>query len=152
MLGQTLTNTTLTDSEIADLRCIAGMIVPASAKYRVPGADDDVVFADILKSLGRDTADVRTALALASSLAGEAVAALDPVARDALGVRLRTEGGNPMAVLTRLVLLCYYRDDRVLMSLGLEPRPPFPKGYELEQGDWSLLDPVKARKPFWRQT
>jgi hypothetical protein len=152
MLGQTLTNTTLTDSEITDLRCIAGMIVPASTKYRVPGADDDVVFADILKSLGRDTADVRTALALASSLAGEAVAALDPVARDALGVRLRTEGGNPMAVLTRLVLLCYYRDDRVLMSLGLEPRPPFPKGYELEQGDWSLLDPVKARKPFWRQT
>jgi hypothetical protein len=151
MLGQTLTNTTLTEAEIADLRCIAGMIVPASSKYRVPGADDDVVFADILKSLGRDTADVRTALALASSLAGEAVAALDPVARDALGARLRTAGGNPMAVLTRLVLLCYYRDDRVLMSLGLEPRPPFPKGYELEQGDWSLLDPVKARKPFWRQ-
>jgi hypothetical protein len=152
MLGQTLTNATLTDSEIADLRCIAGMIVPASAKYRVPGADDDVVFADILKSLGRDTADVRTALAHASRLAGEAVAALDPVARDALGARLRTEVGSPMAVLTRVVLLCYYRDDRVLMSLGLEPRPPFPKGYELEQGDWSLLDPVKARKPFWRQT
>jgi hypothetical protein len=152
MLGQTLTNTTLTDSEIADLRCIAGMIVPASAKYRVPGADDDVVFADILKSLGRDTAAVRTALAFASSLAGQAVAALDPVARDALGARLRAEGGNPMAVLTRLVLLCYYRDDRVLISLGLEPRPPFPKGYELAQGDWSLLDPVKARKPFWRQT
>jgi hypothetical protein len=95
---------------------------------------------------------VRTALALASSLAGEAVAALDPVARDALGARLRTEVGNPMAVLTRVVLLCYCRDDRVLMSLGLEPRPPFPKGYELEQGEWSLLDPVKARKPFWRQT
>jgi hypothetical protein len=152
MPSQTLTNTTLTDSEIADLRCIAGMIVPASAKYRVPGADDDLIFADILKSLGRDAADVRTALALASSLAGEAVAALDTVARDALGARLRTEGGNPMAILTRVVLLCYYRDDRVLMSLGLEPRPPFPKGYELEQGDWSLLDPVKARKPFWRQT
>ena len=151
MLGQTLTNTTLTDSEIADLRCIAGMIVPASAKYRVPGADDDLIFADILKSLGRDTADVRTALALASSIAGKAVTALDPVARDALGAKLRTEGGNPMAVLTRVVLLCYYRDDRVLMSLGLEPRPPFPKGYELEQGDWSLLDPVRARKPFWRQ-
>jgi hypothetical protein len=152
MLGQTLTNTTLTDSEIADLRCIAGMIVPASAKFGVPGADDDVVFADILKSLGRDAADVRTALALASSLAGEAVTALNPVARDALAARLRSESGSPMATLTRVVLLCYYRDDRVLKSLGLEPRPPFPKGYELEQGDWSLLDPVKARKPFWRQT
>jgi len=49
------------------------------------------------------------------------------------------------------VLQCYYRDDRVLHSLGLELRPPFPKGYGLEQGDWSLLEPVKARAPMWRR-
>jgi hypothetical protein len=49
------------------------------------------------------------------------------------------------------VLQCYYRDDRVLRSLGLELRPPFPKGYGLEQGDWSLLDPVKARPLMWRR-
>jgi hypothetical protein len=49
------------------------------------------------------------------------------------------------------VLLCYYRDDRVMLSLGLEPRAPFPKGHVLEGGDWSLLDPVRARKPFWRE-
>jgi hypothetical protein len=50
------------------------------------------------------------------------------------------------------VLQCYYRDDRVLRSLGLELRPPFPKGYELEAGDWSLLDPVKARPSVLRRT
>jgi len=49
------------------------------------------------------------------------------------------------------VLLCYYRDDRVMRSLGLEPRSPFPKGHVVEQGDWSLLDPVKARPPIWRK-
>ena len=146
-----MTETVLTGNETADLRCIAGMIVPASAKYGVPGADDDLIFADIVKSLGRDTNDVRAALTLASRLAGGPISDLDTPARDALAARLRAEGGNPVAVLTRLVLLCYYRDDRVLLSLGLEPRPPFPKGYVLEQGDWSLLDPVKARKPFWRQ-
>ena len=27
---------------------------------------------------------------------------------------------------------------------------PFPKGYALEQGDWSLLDPVRARGRIWR--
>ena len=43
-------------------------------------------------------------------------------------------------------------DDRVLRSLGLELRPPFPQGYALEQGDWSLLDPVKARPSMWRRT
>jgi hypothetical protein len=40
---------------------------------------------------------------------------------------------------------------RVLRSPGLEPRAPFPKGHTLEQGDWSLLDPVKARPPMRRK-
>ena len=44
----------------------------------------------------------------------------------------------------------YYRDDRVLLALGLEARAPFPKGHALEQGDWSLLDAVRKRAPFWR--
>jgi hypothetical protein len=44
-----------------------------------------------------------------------------------------------VATLTRVVLQCYYRDDRVVRSLGLEPRPPHPKGHVLEDGDWSLL-------------
>jgi hypothetical protein len=26
----------------------------------------------------------------------------------------------------------------------------FPQGHVVEQGDWSLLDPVKRLKPFWR--
>jgi hypothetical protein len=38
----------------------------------------------------------------------------------------------------------------VLRSLGMEPRPPFPKGHVVEQGDWSLLDAVRNRKPLWR--
>jgi len=33
----------------------------------------------------------------------------------------------------------------VLRSLGIELRAPFPKRYVLPDGDWSLLDPVKAR-------
>jgi hypothetical protein len=146
-----MTETVLTATEMADLRCVSGMIVPASAKYAVPGADDDLIFADIVKSLGRDTNDVRAALALASRLAGGPIGGLDTPAREVLAATLRAEGGTPVAVLTRVVLLCYYRDDRVMLSLGLEPRPPFPKGHVLEHGDWSLLDPVKARKPFWRQ-
>jgi hypothetical protein len=48
-------------------------------------------------------------------------------------------------VLARVILQCYYRDDRVLRSLGIELRAPFPKGHVLPEGDWSLLDPVRAR-------
>jgi hypothetical protein len=64
----------------------------------------------------------------------------------------RASGGSAAATLTRVVLQCYYRDDRVLRSLGLELRPPFPQGYALDQGDWSLLDPVKVRPSMWRRT
>jgi hypothetical protein len=49
-----------------------------------------------------------------------------------------------------VILQCYYRDDRVMRSLELEPRPPFPKGHTLEQGDWSLLDAVRGRAKMWR--
>ena len=44
----------------------------------------------------------------------------------------------------------YYRDGRVMAALGLEPRPPFPLGHTLEAADPALLDPVRARAPFWR--
>ena len=141
---------TLTETEIADLRCLAGMIIPPSAKYDVPGADDDTIFADIVNSVGRDGADVRAALATLRTLAGGPFAALDAARRDQVAAKLRAARDAAVGVLTRLVLLCYYRDDRVMISLGLEPRAPFPKGHVLEQGDWSLLDPVRARKPFWR--
>jgi hypothetical protein len=39
----------------------------------------------------------------------------------------------------------------VMRSIGMEARPPFPKGHELEQGDWSLLEPVRARGRIWRR-
>jgi len=55
-----------------------------------------------------------------------------------------------VTALGRAVLQCYYRDDRVMRALGLEPRPPYPKGHVLEQGDWSLLDAVRGRPRMWR--
>jgi hypothetical protein len=145
-----MNNQTLTDPELADLRCLAGMIVPPSTKYDVPGADDDRIFSDIVNSIGRDRDNVHAALATLRTLARGPFAALDTARRAEVATRLRAEGGPPIGVLTRIVLLCYYRDDRVMVSLGLEPRPPFPKGHVIEQGDWSLLDPVRDRKPFWR--
>ena len=145
-----MTDQPLTDAERDDLRCLAGMIIPASTKYDVPGADDPTIFADIVASIGHEGGSVRAALATLRSLAGGPFAALDQSRRTEVAARLRAGGGVPLGVLTRIVILCYYRDERVMLSLGLEPRPPFPKGHVVEQGDWSLLDPVRARKPFWR--
>ncbi|MDP1838539.1 MAG: hypothetical protein Q8N31_12765 [Reyranella sp.] len=141
---------TLTDAEARDLRALAGLMIPASATYKVPGADDDLIFADIIKNLERDTEDARTALAHLAKLAGGAFADLSEDRRRDVAATFKKEGGAPLFALNRVVLLCYYRDDRVMRSLGQEPRSPFPKGHEVEQGDWSLLDPVKKRAPIWR--
>jgi len=142
---------TLTPEETRNLRCLAGMMIPASARYAVPGADDDLIFADIMRSLGRDRDDVRAALGRLSALAGESFADLATGRRDEIAAALRAEGGSALMALMRVVLLCYYRDDRVMRALDMEPRAPFPKGHVVEQGDWSLLDPVRARAPMWRR-
>ena len=135
----------LTSAQRDDLRTVAAMIIPASDEYKVPGADDPTIQADMLATLGRDTALVAQALDHLARLAGRPLAELDTARRDAVATEFRATGGAAAATLVRVVLQCYYRDDRVLRSLGLELRAPFPKGYTLEHGDWALLDPVKAR-------
>jgi hypothetical protein len=140
----------LTAEQARDLRALAGAIIPPSRDYDVPGADDELIFNDILRSLERDHDDIRRALAQLAALAGGAFADLGPERRAEVAATFRETGGAPLAALVRVVLLCYYRDDRVMRSLGQEPRPPFPKGHVVEQGDWSLLDPVRARPPMYR--
>jgi hypothetical protein len=142
--------TTLTQAESRDLRCVAEAMVPPSQAYDVPGADDPAIFADIIASLGRDFGDVRQALALLAALSDGPFADLDQARREAVAASFQASGGALLATLTRVILQCYYRDDRVMRSLGVEPRPPFPKGHILEQGDWSLLDPVRTRPKMWR--
>lgn len=140
----------LSSSEVQDLRRIAGMMIPASTEYGAPGADDALIFADILRSLGRDLADVREALGALGQLAAGSFAGLDDTSAELVLRRFLASGSAAAAVLGRVILQCYYRDDRVLHSLGLEPRAPFPKGHTLEQGDWSLLDAVRGRAKLWR--
>ena len=141
----------LTQVQRDDLRTIAAMIIPASDEYKVPGADDPAIQSDMLQTLGRDTEMVKQALDHLARLAGKPLAALDPARQEAVIKEFRATGGAATATLVRVVLQCYYLDDRVLRSLGLELRAPFPKGYVLPDGDWSLLDPVRARPPSLRR-
>lgn len=145
-----MTTGALTEAEEADLRALAGTMIPASEIYGMPGADDALIFSDILKSLGRDFDDARVALAQLATLSGGSYRALSAQARAGVAARFKRDGGMPLFALNRVVLLCYYRDDRVMRALGQEPRSPFPKGHAVEQGDWSLLDPVRSRPPMWR--
>jgi len=143
-------NDSLSEAEISALREIAGTMVPTDADLGVPGADDPAILADIVKSMGRDLPLVRNALAEIASRAANGFAGLDRDKREALINDYYKSRAAPIVALGRVILGAYYRDDRVLLSLKQEARAPFPKGYTLEQGDWSLLDAVRDRPPLWR--
>ena len=139
--------TDVSETDLAVIRRLAGRIIPASREYGVPGADDEAIFADI-------TQTVRPSLATF----GEMLASLDAAAIDHASDReidaqiqqLQALFGPVVALLIAVVAQCYYRDDRIMASLEMEARAPFPKGFEIESGDWSLLDPVRAKSPIWR--
>jgi hypothetical protein len=46
----------------------------------------------------------------------------------------------------------YYSDPSVIGLLGLDPRPPQPRGHEMEPLNLRLLDQVRLRKPIYRET
>src|SRR5690606_18392207 len=51
------------------LRIIVGHIIPASAQYGMPGADDDAIFADILHAARREEKALREAIAVVGQMA-----------------------------------------------------------------------------------
>lgn len=140
----------LTAREQACLRCIAGHMIPASEAFGVPGADDPAILADMVASVRHDRQALGTLLRSVDAAAGGQLAALEAEAGKALLAQLRAADPAAFAVVEVVVVRSYYRDDRVLGSIGMEARPPFPKGYALPVTDWSLLDPVRMRGTIYR--
>jgi hypothetical protein len=140
----------LSTEERNALRCLVGIIIPASAEYGVPGADDETIFADILATLVPSAKQVTETLRQLDTIAGGMFAELDANEQHAASERFRTSASPLVSLVTALVAQCYYRDDRVMRSLGMEPRPPFPLGFAVEDGDWSLLEAVRARPQLYR--
>lgn len=141
----------LSEAGQAILRALAGAVIPASEAHSVPGADDDAIFMEIMTSAGPTLKFVAEHLGILEELAGDGgflAASLDE--QVTLAEQFRAAHPEAAALIVSLICQCYYRDPRVLESLGTPPRPPFPEGYEIDQGDWSLLDPVRARGPIYR--
>lgn len=133
------------------LRAAAALVVPPSREFGVPGADDDAIAYDIERTLGPDRSTVLRALDQLDAAAGGPLADQSSERREAAGRWLREHEPVLANTLAGLVMACYYRDDRVMQSLGLEPRAPYPKGYTVEPGDFDgLLAPVRARGRLWR--
>lgn len=140
----------LDPAEQVALRTMAGSMIPVCAELGLPGADDVTIFDRILEIAQASPAAVRQALHRLEEAAGAPFARLDQPGRVAAAVRLRDSWPDSYMLLVGLVVRSYYSDDRVMRSIGMEPRPPFPKGFEVPAGDWSLLDAVRARGKIYR--
>ncbi|MBM1172536.1 hypothetical protein [Microvirga arabica] len=150
MLSQSVGTGKLSGPEQEALFCVVSHMIPSSDELELPGAADPKIFTDILRSIGRDLPALRHALHVLNEMAGQRIDALPPAQQAALLTSFRSAYPDLTGVLEAVTVRCYYRDDRVMAFLGMERRPPFPIGFDVPQGDWSLLEPVRRRGKIYR--
>jgi hypothetical protein len=145
---------TFNDDDLLTLAALANAIIPPSAAHAVPGAGDPTICQNIAAS-ARQPERLLQALAELNALAEAAHDALFATLPDSASAEIteqfRQEHASSAGFVEALTMQAYYRDDRVMASLGMEVRSPFPEGYKPPEGDWSLLDPVRRRAPLFRK-
>ena len=140
--------------QLAILIEVVGLIIPKSTKYEVPGADDPKIFSKILNLCEKKQKFIsqhlntieKTSRAQYKKPFVEADFEIKTNILNSLG-----RDSQFFSFLIKTVVQFYYQDDRVLKSLDIAARPPYPLGHEVEQGDLSLLEPVRARGEIFRK-
>ena len=145
----------LTCAQRASLDLVLNLIVPPSADGRMPGAAEVGVPAYLVAEAPDALPELRRELFELEQRSRErfarGFAELEAIERKTLIEAMRAQAPSFMSRLAHELLACYYQHDRVLEGLGMEARPPFPKGYQIVQGDLSLLAPVRARGKMYRE-
>ena len=145
----------LTSAQRASLDLVLNLIVPPSADGRMPGAAQVGVPAYLVAEAPDALPELRRELEAIEQRSRErfarGFAELAAIERKTLIEAMRAQAPSFMSRLAHELLACYYQHDRVLEGLGMEARPPFPKGYQIVQGDLSLLAPVRARGKMYRE-
>ncbi len=140
------------DSHREVLAALANLMIPSQAD--LPAAADETILDDILRELVNRAPIVRRGLDRLAQITADAQGApfahIDTSDQMALINRLRHEDPEFLRCFETVVAACYYRDDRVLRAHGLTAGAPFPNGRAVAPTDWTLLDPVRTRKPFFR--
>ena len=126
------------------------VLIPADESYGVPSAGDDQVVDDFIRSMKGSTETITSFLKTIDSETNGGFTSMSPEDRLNQFESIQQSHRGAARTLGSLLLHVYYRDDRVLESLGMEGRAPFPLGNEVDRGDYTLLDPVKARGSIYR--
>lgn len=132
-------------TDLLDL--ILDTLIPPSRDGRMPGAGS-LGLAAALRETSSAAGDVVSA-GLAAAQARD-FAALDPAGRVAALREIEAELPAFVATLYLPACAAYYQHPAAQAGLGLEARPPHPKGYELEPGNLDALERVRARGKLYR--
>jgi hypothetical protein len=147
----------MTAADDRTLASILDEIIPPSEDGRLPGAGALGIATHITRAVERTPElaftiepGVAAADALAEERHGRRFAALARAER--LEVLRALEAAQPALIptLTFHAYVGYYQHPRVVEGLGMEARPPHPRGYEMQPNDLGLLDAVRRRAKLYR--
>jgi hypothetical protein len=129
-------------------------LIPASRDGKMPSARSLDLYADISGMPHKDRMLFETGLAEIQTrsrmLHGVDFALLDASNKRALIDELRAERAPFIQSFMTHTVARYLVHDRVMPLIGLEARAPWPKGHQVAQGDWSLIDVVRKRGKIYR--
>lgn len=139
--------------EASTLASVLDEIIPPSADGRLPGAGQ-LGLASYIEQALQKAPELRPMIV-------QGLAELDEAARrrhtqrfvtlsQPEKVALLNEQGFLFPLLFH-IYVGYYQNAQVVTALGLDARPPHPKGYEMEPSDLTLLDAVRRRRKLYRE-
>lgn len=148
----------LTDDAKQTLVAVLDRVVPPSEDGRLPGAGE-IGLADVFEAkleadpvlAGLLRVGLEGVEEIATRKGGAGFTTLSEEEQVAALEELEQSQPAFMPTIVFHTYTGYYEHPRVLVGLGLEARPPYPKGYELEQGDLTLLDAVRGREGLYRK-
>lgn len=153
--GIILTDNPLSNQQRLCLASLLDVIIPPSDDGRMPGAAEMDFYSYLVEQAPDFTALIEAAVseleALSTKLGDEDFTALDGEQKCTIVDEFAATRSDIFPLLVMQIYVCYYQQDQVLEALGLEARPPFPKGNEVIAGDLSLLDPVRQRSRLYRE-
>lgn len=142
----------LNEEEDRTMIALLNLIIPPSDDGRMPGAAD-VGFHSYFrkKNLVSWIREGLLSIGVEShNKFGQEFSALSGSKQTQLIDGLRRRHFRFFNQLATEVMQCYYQHEHVLKTIGLEVRPPFPLGYLVEDGDFTLLEPVYERGKIYR--
>ena len=139
------------------LRALLDEVIPPSSDGRLPGAGGLDLIGHVARTVRQTpmlAPVVEYGLSAIAELAGtrspDGWAGLSRTERAALLAEFAAGDQLFMPALLFLAYSGYYQHPRVVEALGLEARPPHPKGYAMEAFDTTLLDAVRRRGKIYR--